>query len=155
MRLSQAAEHALRAALFLASRPRRNARLPEIARAQGIPPASLSRALRCLAGRGIILSAAGYQGGYRMLKDPAQVSLRQVIEAAEGPIFYSHCPFHGNVCDRESRHWCPVHDVWEAAKRDFLEALESQTLQDLVGRMARWSTVERLLEEVARNPAAR
>lgn len=148
MRLTQFSEYALRAAIYLARNRDRTVKLAEIAEAQNIPPASLSQPLRWLAGKGIILSRAGFQGGYRLHKNPAEISLRQVIEAAEGPLFYNDCLVHGRPCETSQDHWCPVHEIWEEAKRSFLATLERYSLEEMASRVSRWDMVETALQEV-------
>lgn len=148
MRLTKAVEYALRSAIYLAWNRRRAASLGEIARVQNIPPSSLSQALRWLCGKGIIQSRAGHKGGYQMLKDPSEVNLRQVIEAVEGPIFHNNCLIHGAPCASASDHWCPVHEVWENASKEFLSALERYSLGELAARVARWNTVDEMLKNL-------
>ena len=71
--------------------------------AQGVMPASeisertgvtlrfALKILRKLAAAGIVASQKGAQGGYRLLADPAQLSLAQIIECIDGPFEISHC----------------------------------------------------------------
>lgn len=148
MQLTQFAEYALRVAIYLALNRGKNLKLAELSQALNIPATSLSQSLRWLAAKRIIVSRAGFQGGYRMLRDPAEVNLRQVIEAVEGLIFYNDCLIHGAPCAAEQNHWCPIHEVWEEAKNGFLKTLERYSLKELAERASRWNMVDTMLKEL-------
>lgn len=51
-----------------------------------IPTDSALKVLQALARRGLIASQLGRSGGYRLDREPADVTLRQIVEAVEGPI---------------------------------------------------------------------
>lgn len=149
MRLTLNVEYALRAMLFLAGCDGHQATAREIARAQNIPPATLYRVLGWLTSGGLLQSRPSAKGGYRIAKDTARITLRQVIEAAEGPLFINTCLLHGMPCPQEREHWCPAHEVWEEAQNVFLHVLEQHSLNELAGRLQRWDSVNALLAHIA------
>src|SRR3954452_12709206 len=87
MKLSRAASYAIHALADLASRPK-DEPVPShlVARAWGIPEGFLLKVLKPLAAARILVSVKGPNGGYRLARPPAEVSLLEVIEAVEGPI---------------------------------------------------------------------
>lgn len=63
----------------------------EISGRTGVTLRFALKILRKLAAAGIVASQKGAQGGYRLLADPAQLSLAQIIECIDGPFEISHC----------------------------------------------------------------
>ncbi|HEY3247091.1 MAG TPA: Rrf2 family transcriptional regulator [bacterium] len=89
MRLSRHARYALRVVLDLAGHPR--GRSAEIARRRAIPPAYMPKIVQRLTRAGIVRTFRGTGGGVELVKPPAAVTLREVIEAAEGPLAITLC----------------------------------------------------------------
>jgi Rrf2 family protein len=58
----------------------------DIARAWGIPEGYLLKALRRLVSAQLVRSLKGPNGGYRLTRPAARISLLEVVEAVEGPI---------------------------------------------------------------------
>src|SRR5437667_5165080 len=87
MKLTRASVYALHALVHLAQRSD-NLPLPshEAARARGIPERFLLKVLKPLVGARVLVSVKGPNGGYRLAKPANQITLLEVIEAAEGPI---------------------------------------------------------------------
>jgi len=67
-----------------------------IARRQNIPIRFIEQILHSLKQGGIIESLRGPQGGYSLRRDPAQVSLADIMEAMNGP-FFSGAPRKGDL----------------------------------------------------------
>ena len=63
----------------------------QLANEHGLPLHLLMNALKELHRAGILCSRRGVSGGYYLCKDPTQTSLRQVIEALEGPVCVTLC----------------------------------------------------------------
>ena len=87
MKISAKAEYACLAVLALA-RHRHDAppmRIREIAEANGIPERYLVQILLQLKGAGLVTSVRGASGGYRLARPAAQISLREVLAAIDGP----------------------------------------------------------------------
>ena len=87
MNVSARTEYACLALLELAlhyesSQP---VRIREIAAAHGIPPQFLVQILLQLKAAGLVTSTRGAAGGYRLLRDPAELSLGEVMSVIEGP----------------------------------------------------------------------
>src|SRR5262247_3952161 len=104
LRLSKSADYGLMAMRRLALLPRgacRSAR--EIAEEHRIPPALMAKLLQRLARKGLVASLHGIHGGYRIARPASQISLREVIEAIEGPMALIECddPCKGD-CAQES-----------------------------------------------------
>lgn len=131
LRLSKRTDYGLMAMRHLALLPRGacgSAR--EIARAHGIPPALMAKLLQRLARRGLVASRHGTKGGYRMARPAAFISLREVIEAIEGPMAVVECldPCRGR-CDQDGR--CTVKAPLHLVQRRIADLLARTWVSEL------------------------
>lgn len=129
MQISRQEGYALRLALDLAAHEVSS--VNEIAERQRIPPAYLGKIVQSLARAGVLSTTRGARGGTRLARPASQISLRQVIEASNGPIALSRClaePEHD--CPTNSAR-CPVRQVTMRLQRTVTRELESVSLADL------------------------
>src|SRR5829696_2069023 len=85
MRVSAKADYALRGILEIAAAKEPPIKRDQIARAQKIPVKFLETILGELKHAGIVSSQRGADGGYSLAKDPAQVTLADLV-ARELPV---------------------------------------------------------------------
>jgi Rrf2 family protein len=87
MKLTRASSYALHALVFMGNQ-KQNKPVPShlVARARGIPERFLLKVLKPLVSVRILRSVKGPNGGYRLAKPPAQISLLELVEAVDGPI---------------------------------------------------------------------
>ena len=71
-----------------------------IAEKYQIPVELLAKILQKLAKKGLVISHNGPKGGYLLAKDPAEISIGEVIEAIEGPIGIAEC-YHDSDCSQK------------------------------------------------------
>src|SRR3954447_15982756 len=88
LQLTKRGDYAVRAALSLARASGGGGyrKIREIAAEMSIPERYTHEILTLLVRGSLVAALAGKQGGYRLRDAPADVSLLQVIEAAEGPL---------------------------------------------------------------------
>ncbi len=87
MKLSRSSEYALHALAYLSSlEPNKLVPSHLMAQAQGIPERFLLKILKPLVWAGLLRSVKGPNGGYCLAKRPSQISLLDIIEAADGPL---------------------------------------------------------------------
>jgi Rrf2 family protein len=88
MKLTCACSYALDALVFMARQQTINQpiRSKTIADKRGLPPRFLLKVLTPLVDANLLRSVKGPQGGYLLARDPADISLLDIVEAAEGPI---------------------------------------------------------------------
>jgi Rrf2 family protein len=130
MQLTRAADYAVRVMIHLASlEENERAMLPALAEATGAPSSFLSKVLQALTRAELISSRRGPLGGFDILARGRQASVREVIEAIDGPIMLNVCLTHGQSCNRKS--WCPAHPVWVMAQRAMLDVLDVSIIADL------------------------
>ena len=114
IRLSKSADYGLMAMRHLALMPKGcccSAR--ELARGHRIPPALMAKLMQRLARSGLVAATHGIKGGYRIARPAQSISLREVIEAIEGPLAMTEC--HDASSDG-----CPQDDTC-TVKRPLLE----------------------------------
>ena len=133
MQLTRAADYAVRVMVYLAGRsPEARVSLPELAHEAEAPVSFLSKVLQALTRAGFVSSRRGQTGGFSLAPRGRMTSMREVIEAVDGPIRLNVCLASGTSCHRKL--WCPAHPVWARAQRAMLEVLESATIADMAGR---------------------
>lgn len=148
MIITRATEYAIRAVLFMASQPRGEIVLKkDICREQEITPAFLTKILQPLIKQGIVGSHRGVGGGFSLAKDPADISLLDVIKAEEGPLYLNLCLADQTSCDREP--YCPVNQVWHEARAQLLKVLEKYSFAQLcdMGATARQAIIPPVEDE--------
>ena len=130
--LSQTAEHALRAVLYLGHHAEDGLiSAGRLAEALGTPPNYTSKILRRLAHRGILRSARGPRGGFGLRVRPAAVSLARLVdaidEARDAP---SICLIGDRPCDPAAP--CPAHRAWTDVQARMNALMEETTLDQLL-----------------------
>jgi len=135
LRLSRTADYTVRAALHLADRwayrgPQPYVKIREVSEAMALPRASTPHVLGLLTRAGVAEAKAGREGGYRLTRPPRQISVLDVVEAADGPLTTDQCTLRGGPC-----HWedvCALHPTWAAGAKALRAAIARTTLADLV-----------------------
>ena len=130
MKLTRGADYGILGILYLASQPRdRVVLISEIAAAQEVPESYLAKIFQQLAKAGLVRSHRGARGGFTLSRLPEEITLRQVIEAVEGPLALNRCLDPREGCERSPE--CVVHAALATAQRTLVSALDRVTLQSL------------------------
>jgi Rrf2 family protein len=130
LELTKRGDYAVRAMLAL-TRGNGNGLLSarRISDAMDIPVRFLPQVLADLQRAGLVEASPGRSGGYRLARDPASVSLLEVIEAVEGDSRRQTCVLHGGPCGRDG--FCDVHHVFFAGQEALLGTFAGSSLSDL------------------------
>ena len=107
-------------------------RIGAIADKQAIPPRFLENILNELKSTGLIESRRGAQGGYLLAKDPADVTVGDIIRLIDGPLDPVKCIGDKNTECCPLRGKCALIDLWNKAKAAIENVYDSTTLKDLV-----------------------
>jgi len=128
MRLSRKSDYATRAVRFISNLPKgRLGSINRISEAEQIPREFLAKILKDLTRSGILVSYQGVTGGYRLSKEPKDVSFLQVIEAIDGPLHLNLCTENsGTSCRCEKFGNCDMNQFWEQQEDTFKKALARQ-----------------------------
>jgi len=131
VRITTRTRYAIRALYDLAfHRLGQAAGAKEIAERQKVPLRFLEQILQDLRKAGIVEARRGPRGGYALARQPAQISLAEVLYAVRGPLeemFGFDGPANGNSEDVPAA-------VWTDVRTQLVDVLERATLQDFVAR---------------------
>jgi Rrf2 family protein len=136
MQLTRSGEYGLRGLLYLAKQPSEKVALvSEISREQNIPETFLAKIFQRLSKAGLLRSIRGANGGFSLGKPANEITMREIIEAIEGPIALNRCLLREGECEEQKV--CPLLPIWEEVQQRFLEILDRTTMEDLIKRMVR------------------
>ena len=102
----------------------------KIAFNQKIPVKYLEQILRTLKQAGIVKSVRGPKGGHLLAKDPAQISLGQIVRLFEGQTDLVACVSSPEKCDMAAE--CLVRNAWQDATSVLYEKLDNISIADLI-----------------------
>jgi len=123
MKLTRAADYAIRGVIYMSMQPAGAVIVnPGIARERGIPVDILTSLFQNLSRASAIISHRGKKGGYSLTRDPASLTLKDVIEAVEGNISLNICLDGYNECDRMA--YCPTRIHLADIQQVLIENLE-------------------------------
>lgn len=130
MKLTQFTNYALRILQFAALRAPDHVRMEDVARAHGISRHHLLKAANLLAQNGVLDVVRGRGGGVRLARDPAQVSVAEIVRLTEGPIELVEC-FNAdtNTCPLIGA--CRLSAALQTATRAFMAELEAVSIADI------------------------
>jgi FeS assembly SUF system regulator len=102
----------------------------ELATAARLPLPTVGKVLKILARDGILSSARGAKGGYRLSRKAASITVAEILQALEGPIAIAECLEVGHAqCEYEHR--CPTRANWDVVNRAIRQALERISLAEM------------------------
>jgi Rrf2 family protein len=126
---SQTVEYALRAVVYLASQAPTPRTTEDIARVTRVPQAYLSKVLQHLVEKGVVRSQRGIGGGMALVKDPAELTILEVVNAVDPIRRIRECPLglaaHGVRL-------CPLHRRVDNALAQVEKAFRSTTLAEIL-----------------------
>jgi len=138
MRLSTKGRYAVMAMADLARREGalgegdRAVALAEIAARQQISLSYLEQLFARLRRRGLVVSARGPGGGYRLAKTAGETNIADIVLAVDEPLRATRCSAKSKGCMLKGER-CLTHDLWEDMGRHLESYLASISLADVVG----------------------
>lgn len=137
MRLSTKSRYGLRALFDMAyNAGNLPIQVKEISRRQNISPRYLEQIFQSFKKAGILKSKKGPQGGYFLAKNPDEITVQDIVEAAEGDTLLVKC-----TCDeKDAEPPCPfdgscvTQTVWHEATDLLNDYFSSLTLKTLCER---------------------
>jgi Rrf2 family protein len=106
--------------------------LREVSRREDISEKYLWFLINPLKAVGLIHAIRGAHGGYTLAKTPSEISMKDILEAVEGPLYLVDCVEKPTTCKRSS--FCIARDLWGDASKALSDSLEKTTLASLVER---------------------
>ena len=134
MRITTQAEYGLICALHLARRVDEGPVTGrEIAAQERLPGDYVEQIMLKLRRSGIVKSTRGAHGGYTLARRADDISVHDVISAAEHSTFEVHCESHPVEEARcSSSHDCSIRPVWMLLQRRVDDVLQGVRLSDLL-----------------------
>jgi Rrf2 family protein len=147
--ISQTAEYALRAVVWLASRPEEAFTARALAVLIHVPPGYLAKVMNSLVRARILVSQRGRNGGFRLRGDASKISVLDIVDAVDPIRRIQSCPLglpsHG-------LRLCPLHRRLDQAIAMVRKSFEGATVGEL---LAESSSSPMLCERRARRSARR
>lgn len=136
MKISAQEEYGLRCLLRIGSTELpEGLTIPDISRLEGLSPANVAKLLRILRLGGLIESARGRSGGYKLAKPPDQIVIGEVLAVLGGRIYNpAFCDSHSgmnSVCNHIID--CSMRSLWRAVQTAVDVVLGRITLKDMLG----------------------
>jgi Rrf2 family protein len=130
MKITRRSEYAIKALAYLVGRGKdQRVLVAEISEAAGIPQSFLAKIFQDLARAGLIRSHRGAGGGFSLAKDASDITVKDIVEKAEGTIHIHDCLGDSRFCEHNET--CALRDVWKEAQDRFLAVLDGMTLEEL------------------------
>lgn len=137
MRINQETDYALRVVLLLSRQGLHNrVGAKEIAEKKRIPLRFALKLLRKLNQSGITRSYRGADGGYAINRAPEDITIKDVIEAIEGPITINRCLTEEDAecnlyVDMDN---CALHNALDSVQQLVLSKFDEINFKDLINR---------------------
>lgn len=102
-----------------------------LAEQAGVSPRFTLKIMRKLGAAEIVRSFKGAHGGYTLARPAGEITLRQVIEAVEGPYRFSRCLDEDFGCSRSSAHPCPFRSIYGRITDMVVKELDAVTFDQM------------------------
>jgi Rrf2 family protein len=104
----------------------------DMSEAYRIPLPLLSKVLQKMAKAGLLISEQGTNGGYRLARDPQDISALEVIRTLDGPIILTHCfTEHAEPVECAQSYLCPVREPLRKVHEGILRLLSGISIFDM------------------------
>ena len=105
--------------------------LKDIAARQDISKKYLEQIVPALTGDGILKTSRGFQGGYRLAREPEDIPVGDILRLTEGSLAPVACLSEPvNTCPRAS--YCRTLPMWQKYYEMTLSYFDSVTIRDLM-----------------------
>jgi len=127
MTVSQTAEYALRAVVQLAQHRGESLTTQQLSDATGVPASYLSKVLQPLARSGLISAQRGMHGGYSLQRDPAQISVLEIIECVA-----PHSRHAGHEHEADAETFSSLHELLDRVNADMEHKFASTHIDQII-----------------------
>jgi Rrf2 family nitric oxide-sensitive transcriptional repressor len=130
MRLSEYTDYTLRVLMYCAGRRERLVTISELAEQHGLSKNHLMKVVNDLARQGLVETLRGRGGGLRLLKEPEDIRIGDVVRASETDFRLVECfDAPTNACTLTPT--CRLKHVFDDALKGYFKALDGVTLADV------------------------
>jgi len=128
VKISEATSLALHTMVYLAGKPEEIVSVNEIASILSISEAHLSKVLQRLSKAGLVESNRGPKGGFKLVRNPEEITLIEVYEVVEGPLQHPDCLYGTRICNNDQ---CIFHGLLGTMGKMFRDYLSNTKLSDV------------------------
>lgn len=130
MKITRAVDYGMRGVLYMSMQPEgQMCLLSEICKEQGVPQSFMAKIFQSLSRARIIKSYRGVKGGFALARPPKDISMKEVMEAIEGPMNINICVSGDGDCHREN--FCPATSIWKELQESIEDVLNNCSFEDL------------------------
>lgn len=131
MRLAEYTDYTLRVLMYCAADPTRLVTIAELADRHGVSKNHLMKIVNDLARQGLVQTTRGRGGGLRLLKQPEDIRIGDVVRHCETDFRLVECfDSRTNTCELTPS--CRLKGVFETALHAYFQALDRVTLTDII-----------------------
>ena len=132
MNINQESDYAFRIILMLSKEGLDNKLDAKFLSEKGsIPLRFLLKLTRKLIQAGIVKSYRGINGGYAITREPKYITLKDVVEAIQGPIMITRCTYDKETCSANKGNHCSIHKALCNIQNTMIHELVKVTFEDL------------------------
>lgn len=137
MKMSTKGRYAVRILLSIA-RYQKNGPVPKkiIAAEEGISADYIEQIIVPLKNEGLCVGIRGVKGGFRLSKEPDDITVFQILRASEGVMKLVDCDQMD--CQGRDKNKCATRPVWEGASKVLEDYFSKITLGDLIKKVAEY-----------------
>jgi len=130
LRVTKLTDYASVVLTVLASDPATVLSASELADRAGLEMPTVAKLLKPLGQAGLVEGFRGANGGYRLAREAAAISLIEIVEAMEGPLGMTECSVHAGQCGIE--HSCGARANWRRINDVVADALRGVSLAQML-----------------------
>ncbi|MCS6970364.1 MAG: Rrf2 family transcriptional regulator [Planctomycetota bacterium] len=127
--ISNTADYALRAIVFLADNAGEAHTTEEIARATKVPVGYLAKIMQNLARHRLVASQRGLHGGFTLVRDPKELTIYDVVQAVDPIARIDRCPLQ---LEGHGTDLCPLHRTVDEALARVEEIFRRTTIHEMI-----------------------
>lgn len=131
MRLTRQTNYAIRLLMYCAANEGRLSRVPEVAAAYSVSELFLFKILQPLVENKLVETVRGRNGGVRLGRPAAEISLFDVVRVTEENFAMAEC-FENDASDCPLIDSCSLNEALRKALGAFFEVLQGYSIEDLV-----------------------
>ncbi|MGE4488408.1 MAG: Rrf2 family transcriptional regulator [Kiritimatiellales bacterium] len=133
MKMSTKGRYAVRILLSIA-RYQKQGPVPKklIAKEECISADYIEQIIVPLKNEGLVVGLRGVKGGFQLAKEPAQITIYDILRASEGDVTLVDCA--RNDCKGRDKNVCITRPVWEGASKVLEDYFSKITLKELVDK---------------------
>lgn len=129
--ISQTAEYALRAIVFLAMNENSSFTTKQIAVATKVPPAYLSKVMQALVRADLVQSQRGCGGGFALTRPPSEINTLQILNAVDPIQRIKTCPLN---LKSHGMNLCALHKKIDDVAADIEKCFAETSMEDILAR---------------------